>query len=79
MEDRDRLAAIWCALLELDSVSDDDNFFAFGGDSLLAVELIEVVEAEFGCDPPVDALFADGSFGALVEAVTPRHSDARTQ
>jgi hypothetical protein len=34
------LADIWCALLNIDSVGIDDNFFALGGDSLTAMRFV---------------------------------------
>lgn len=44
----ERLAGIWKSLLELDSVSRLDNFLDVGGDSLLAMQVIERVESELG-------------------------------
>jgi len=43
------LAAIWCDLLRRDAVDIGENFMALGGDSLLAMQLIILVEQEFGC------------------------------
>jgi len=42
------LAAIWCELLRRDAVDVSENFMALGGDSLLAMQLIILVEQEFG-------------------------------
>ncbi len=42
------LAAIWSTLLHQEQIGLDDNFLALGGDSLLAMELIYVVEKKMG-------------------------------
>lgn len=41
-----KMAAIWRKLLKLDHVGIDNNFLALGGDSLLAMELIYLVEEQ---------------------------------
>ncbi|MEM7254266.1 MAG: condensation domain-containing protein, partial [Pseudomonadota bacterium] len=35
-----RLMSIWCALLNLDAIGLDDNFFALGGDSILGLQMV---------------------------------------
>lgn len=52
-----QLAAIWMALLGLDSIGVDDDFFALGGDSLLAVRLALELERLIGRRGPTDTLF----------------------
>lgn len=42
------IARIWCELLHIDNVSLDDNFMLLGGDSLLAMEMIFLVQQELG-------------------------------
>jgi amino acid adenylation domain-containing protein len=39
------LAAIWRRVLDLDRVGIDDNFFALGGDSIRAIQLVAAAEA----------------------------------
>lgn len=40
------IARIWCELLHIENVSLDDNFMLLGGDSLLAMEMIFLVQRE---------------------------------
>jgi acyl carrier protein len=40
------IARIWCELLHIEEVSLDDNFMLLGGDSLLAMEMIFLVQQE---------------------------------
>jgi acyl carrier protein len=63
---RDTVAREWCLLLEVDQVHDGDNFFEAGGDSLTAVELVERLETILQRKIPVDALFIEGTFGAVL-------------
>ncbi|MDR7275600.1 acyl carrier protein [Catenuloplanes atrovinosus] len=56
----------WRALLGVDTVRPEDDFFALGGDSVLAVELIERVEARLGIEFPVESLFFDGRLSEVL-------------
>lgn len=49
-----------------------DNFFAVGGDSLSAVELMERVEGELSIEFPLDAVFASETIAQVVEACIAR-------
>jgi acyl carrier protein len=51
------LSAIWINLLELESISLNDNFFNVGGDSLLAVRLISLIRKEMGVEVRISDLF----------------------
>jgi acyl carrier protein len=44
----DALASIWRSVLELDEVAPFDNFLDVGGDSLLALQVIDRTETELG-------------------------------
>jgi len=50
------LAGIWQEVLELERVGVNDNFFAIGGHSLLAVRLFTKIEAAFGRSLPLSSL-----------------------
>jgi enterobactin synthetase component F len=53
-----RLAAIYSDLLEVDGVlGPEDDFFALGGDSLSAVQLMIAIRQHWGRDPGLAALF----------------------
>lgn len=68
MNGEQALHKTWCELLGLAKAEPDQDFFGLGGDSLVALELIERVEAASGWVIPVEVLFADGTFGALLAA-----------
>lgn len=59
------LRRLWRQVLHCRRVGDDDDFFALGGDSLLAVELLERIEAELGLVLRTEDLYAHGTVRAL--------------
>ena len=66
-----RLRAMWCELLHVDEVYDDDDFFELGGDSLAAIRLIELIGKEFGeefIEP--DIIYTASRFSNLRAAVS---------
>ncbi|MFE6748371.1 amino acid adenylation domain-containing protein [Kitasatospora purpeofusca] len=52
-----RLAGLWAAALKYGTVSTADEFFAAGGNSLIAVALVNRVNREFGARLPLQVLF----------------------
>jgi amino acid adenylation domain-containing protein len=52
-----QLARIWQSIFGRDDISVDDNFFELGGHSLQAVQMGAKIEAEFGKQLPLAALF----------------------
>nr|WKF59529.1 Linear gramicidin synthase subunit D [Paraburkholderia busanensis] len=63
-----RLLAIWRAVLGRDEIGVDDNFFALGGDSILAIQAISRARAE-GMALTVRELFEHQSVAALAQRV----------
>ena len=59
------LAGIWSEVLKVRQLGVHDNFFALGGDSLLATQLISRVRRVFQVDLPVRALFEAPTVSAL--------------
>ena len=73
---RRRLALIWSRLLERDSVDDGDDFFALGGNSLLAGRLVRQVEAEFGIPLPLQSIFGHRTLAAMADALNAESASA---
>ena len=48
---------VWQELFQRESVGPDENFFELGGNSLLAMDLTELLEARFGLQISVLTLF----------------------
>jgi amino acid adenylation domain-containing protein len=52
-----RIGKIWKKAMKRDAVSTQDDFFATGGNSLIAVGLVNRINREFGCSLPLQVLF----------------------
>jgi len=51
------VARIWAAVLDMEQVGIYDNFFALGGDSLLATQVVSRLQAAFGVELPLPTMF----------------------
>ena len=63
------LCQLWQTLLDLERVGVDDDFFALGGHSLKATQLLLRVEAEFGVEVPVRRFLEEPTVAGLSLAV----------
>jgi long-subunit acyl-CoA synthetase (AMP-forming) len=73
------LAELWQKVLRLDRVSVEDNFFASGGHSLLAMQLAGHVRDRFGIDLPLRNLFERPTVGKLAEVIDALLWSARSE
>ena len=65
------VAATWARVLELDrQPGSDDDFFALGGDSILALEVLERLRAQLPWVPQPLALYQHPSVGSLAALLT---------
>jgi amino acid adenylation domain-containing protein len=64
-----RMAALWKAVLGVEEVRLEDNFFDLGGHSLLATQLVSRVRAAFGIDLPLRRLFERPTLGEISAAL----------
>ena len=69
-----RLARIWAELLKLEEVGIHDDYFALGGNSLLAVNLIARIEAQFGVKLPVTSIIEAPTVARLASLVESKGS-----
>jgi acyl carrier protein len=63
------LARIWRKLLEISQIGIRDDFFGLGGDSLLAVRMLNAVSRSYGIDVQLATFFADATIEGLAEAL----------
>jgi acyl-CoA synthetase (AMP-forming)/AMP-acid ligase II/acyl carrier protein len=63
------LARIWAAVLGVQRVGIHDNFFALGGDSLRATQVVARVRATFGVELPLQAAFREPTIAGLAPLV----------
>ena len=70
-----QLADIWAAALNRDKVSIWDDFFALGGNSLLATQVISKIRATFHIELPVRAIFEAPTVESLATAIAEARLD----
>ncbi|MFH8609682.1 non-ribosomal peptide synthase/polyketide synthase [Streptomyces sp. NPDC018029] len=63
------VAAAWTDVLDTDEVGADDDFFALGGDSILAVRVTSRLRAAFGTDVSPRMLFTHSTLRDLAAAL----------
>ncbi len=63
------IAAIWRELLGVEALAMDDNFFALGGQSLLATRVLARIHESTGVELPMQAMFDHPTVAGLAFAV----------
>jgi amino acid adenylation domain-containing protein len=63
------LAGLWSEVLGIDPVGAEDDFFALGGQSLRATQLISRVRTAFGVELPLRTLFEKSTMRKLAELI----------
>ena len=63
------LAKIWVKILNAERVGIGDNFFDLGGDSLLAIRLINEINQQFERELPLSALFLNPTIEGLADSL----------
>ena len=66
-----RLAALWSELLDAPRIGRDDDFFALGGHSLMALRLFSRINREFGKPLPLAALLTHPTVARLATLLAP--------
>jgi len=65
----EKLANIWKEMFKTDQVSIYEDFFALGGDSLLAIRVLAYIRDEFGLNIPMNVLFQSATISDLAEYI----------
>lgn len=68
-ETEERLLGIWRELLGTETFGCEDDFFALGGHSLIAVQLIARVRQEFSKDPALATIFEHATIRELAQYI----------
>ena len=63
------LAALWHQVLGFETIASDANFFALGGDSLLATQLLSRIRTQLGIELPPNSVFLAPSIAAQAKLI----------
>jgi acyl-CoA synthetase (AMP-forming)/AMP-acid ligase II/acyl carrier protein len=63
------VAALWSSLLGVEDIGVDDDFFQLGGNSLLAVRIIDELNARYGTSLALRQFYLDSTIAGLAAAV----------
>jgi nonribosomal peptide synthetase DhbF len=72
------VAGIWAEVLGLDGVGVEEDFFALGGHSLAATQVLTRLRDSLGVDLPVTALFERSTVAQLAELISERLKEVAT-
>lgn len=65
----------WQAALDTRDAASDEDFFARGGNSLVAMAMARRIERRLGIAFPMDVLFVDSTLSAVLQACERRSPD----
>ncbi len=68
-KEENNISRLWSALLRIDKVGVNDNFFDLGGNSLLALQFIAKLRQEHAMDIPVVKLYQYPTISALLNSL----------
>ena len=77
--DEQTLIDVWGALLGVENIGPDDDFYALGGHSLNAAQAMSKARAAFGVDLPVRMIFEHPTISALAAAIQRRRQSVPAQ
>ncbi len=64
-----KVLALWKKGLKRDRISTDDDFFELGGNSLIAVSIINKINTTLSCDIPLQIIFSSPTIQKLVQVI----------
>jgi amino acid adenylation domain-containing protein len=76
---QERIAEIWCTVLQRSEVGLHDNFFELGGHSLLATQIIARLRSAFDVPVPLRAIFEAPTIAGLAEVIKQHSAETAEQ
>jgi acyl transferase domain-containing protein len=76
-ETEQRIASVWEELFGVERIGRRDNFFEFGGNSLIAIQLVSQIRKIFQVELPLNRLFESPTVEGLARAVEESRQKAK--
>ena len=76
---QEKVAHVWCTVLQRSEVGLNDNFFELGGHSLLATQIIARLRSAFDVPIPLRAIFEAPTVAGLADIVKHHNAEAAEQ
>ena len=71
---QESVSRLWSKILKIDKIGIDDNFFDLGGDSLLSVQLVMLLEKEMKIEIPVVKFFQYPTIRNFADYIERKHT-----
>ncbi len=72
------IADSWRAVLDVPALTDDDDFFELGGDSIMVTRIVSYLRRELGVEVDMVQVWETPSFGEFRDAVTAQMGEGTT-
>jgi acyl carrier protein len=72
------IATSWSTVLEVPTVTEEDDFFELGGDSIMVTRIVSYLRRELGVEVDMVQVWETPLFGEFRDAVTAQMSEGAT-
>lgn len=66
---KEKISEIWCSVLEIDSIGEDERFYDLGGNSISMIIILDEIKKEYGVSLPTKDLYSFDTINKMVQLV----------
>ena len=66
---KEKISEIWCSVLEVDSIGEDERFYDLGGNSISMIIILDEIKKEYGVSLPTKDLYCFDTINKMVQLV----------
>lgn len=64
------IGQIWTKLLDYENIDRNDNFFNYGGNSIKAIQMVNIINEKFGIQLTINELFENSTINKLAQLIS---------